>query len=801
MAAKQISLIKPSAKKLNLAVLVFAMVSGFMFLSVGRVSALSGADFNAGRIMDDSVFYNSNTMSASQIQNFLNAKVPVCDTNGEKMINSTQTRAQWAAANGKPLPPYICLKGYSQSIPTITNSGSDLCTGSISGGTKSAAQIINDVSKACGVNQQVLIVLLQKEQSLVTDDWPWPIQYRSATGYGCPDTAPCDAEFYGFFNQVYQAAKGYKRYQANPHNYNYRAGRDNTILWHPNHGCGTSNVFIQNQATAGLYIYTPYRPNQAALNNLYGMGDGCSSYGNRNFWRMFNDWFGSTLGSLIRTTSSATLYFTDENKKFLVPSMSLANQFGLGLNDVRYVSEAEINAIPLASTPFSNSIGQLVKSDSDSDEDGATLYLVSNGNRFPISSMTQFSQFGFNENDIKIMPLATIHRLIPAPNNLSNFIKGSSATIYKAENAKKRTIFELSKLDSANPSGNISRLSNFTIGQIPVGVPLSDGDFATISPNGSVRLYNGDNSVSYFRIASMDVYSCLGIPNIKKFKVSNTLIGGSLLSTMSCFVKNSSGNEFIMANSVRYALPAGLSVTTNNPPDTLINRLSEHTLKPVIKPGSGATLAIIENGMKRPIPNMAIFDSLGYKASDISVIPSSAFNTIATGPLLLSPSIVMSGQQNSLSVINGPDNSLIIASIGRYQAFNFGATSVWRFDQQTKDAYAGFDQLSFIVKTDESNLFIVDSGRRHRVELSLDVHTGINRSTTQIVDHRVLQYTSQKLMTRFIKSNNNSTVFYLDNGTKRPVSSWSKLVELGGENNITVFTQATIDHFPTGANI
>jgi len=50
---------------------------------------------------------------------------------------------------------------------------------------------------------------------------------------------------------------------------------------------------LQNQATAGLYNYTPYQPNQAALNNLYGSGDACSAYGNRNFWRIYIDWFGS----------------------------------------------------------------------------------------------------------------------------------------------------------------------------------------------------------------------------------------------------------------------------------------------------------------------------------------------------------------------------------------------------------------------------------------------------------------------------------------------------------------------------
>lgn len=67
------------------------------------------------------------------------------------------------------------------------------------------------------------------------------------------------------------------------------------IRWSPNGACGGDNVNIVNRATAALYSYTPYQPNQAALNNLYGTGDGCSAYGNRNFWRDFNNWFGSTL--------------------------------------------------------------------------------------------------------------------------------------------------------------------------------------------------------------------------------------------------------------------------------------------------------------------------------------------------------------------------------------------------------------------------------------------------------------------------------------------------------------------------
>jgi hypothetical protein len=291
--------------KLTLATLLSAVMMAATLSSLLPSSASaqsSGSSFNAGRIIDDAVFFNSNSMTVAQIQSFLNARVPECDTWGQKMYNSTQTRAQWAAANNRPAPPYTCLRNFTQTVPTVTNGGSNLCTGSISGGNKSGAQIIYDVSKACGINPQTLIVMLQKEMSLVSDDWPWPRQYEIAMGYGCPDSgenysANCSSDYYGFFNQVYQAAQAFRRYEANPTWYNYRAGRNNTIQFNPDPACGSSTVFIQNQATANLYIYTPYQPNAATLAAAPGQTVPCGAYGNLNFWRMFNNWFGNTYNS------------------------------------------------------------------------------------------------------------------------------------------------------------------------------------------------------------------------------------------------------------------------------------------------------------------------------------------------------------------------------------------------------------------------------------------------------------------------------------------------------------------------
>jgi len=226
--------------------------------------------FQPGYIISDAAFFNSSSMSEAQVQAFLEARVPNCQSG------------------------YTCLKDWYDTSRSVN---ADAMCGAYSGGYRErASRIIYRVAQACGINPQVILATLQKEQGLVTHTWPSDWRYTIAMGQGCPDTAACDTRYYGFFNQVYGAAWQFKRYANPPGTSNYfnwyAPGRTWSILYNPNRDCGSSPVFVQNQATANLYYYTPYQPNAAALRAGYGTGDGCSSYGNRNFFNYFNDWFG-----------------------------------------------------------------------------------------------------------------------------------------------------------------------------------------------------------------------------------------------------------------------------------------------------------------------------------------------------------------------------------------------------------------------------------------------------------------------------------------------------------------------------
>lgn len=242
-------------------------------------SAASLSNFKAGNIISDAVMGNYNAMSVADIQNFLSSKNK-CDNRDYNLYlqyKSAHPTINWHWENGH----FVCLAEERFGDGEVIGSG------------MTAAEIIYDAAQKSHINPQVLLVLLQKESSLITDKVPNDYDYRKATGYGCPDTAACDSKYYGFKNQIYRAAELF-RYVLDHNSVYYPAGRTVYVGYHPSSSCGGTQVYIENRATAALYQYTPYQPNSAALNAGYGTGNACSAYGNRNFYLYFSDWFGST---------------------------------------------------------------------------------------------------------------------------------------------------------------------------------------------------------------------------------------------------------------------------------------------------------------------------------------------------------------------------------------------------------------------------------------------------------------------------------------------------------------------------
>lgn len=306
---------RSAIKLFSLATLVALATSLTGTIPPNTAHAAPITDFVAGRIIDDGVFTDYGSMSPSNIQFFLNVKGSSC-VNGEAP----------------------CLKNFSE-------------------GGRSAAQIIYDAAQEFRINPQVIIVTLQKEVGLATVSQPGNWRYRTAMGYGCPDSTPgvCDSQYYGFTNQVRWASRMFRKIMDGvPQSewYTPYVLGNNFIRWSPNSNCGGNTVYIQNRATQALYNFTPYQPNQAALNAGYGSGDGCSAYGNRNFFLYFRDWFGSTTvhdpygWRLIKTAEDSRVYLTVGNTKRWIPTGEIFNDWNFAYKPVETVSQGELDGIP-----------------------------------------------------------------------------------------------------------------------------------------------------------------------------------------------------------------------------------------------------------------------------------------------------------------------------------------------------------------------------------------------------------------------------------------------------------------------
>jgi LysM repeat protein len=346
--------------------------------------AASAAWFNPGQIISDSAFYTSGTMSAADIQRFLNGKVAVCRADPTRPGCLKDFRLSTPAVAG--------VAGRCSSLPAKTNI--------------SAAELIYDISIACGISPKVLLVKLQKEQGLVTSTNPSPRAYEFALGMDCPDTPTgCSAASAGFFWQLYKGA-GQLVWYSNPAG-SFTWLRPGATISRPyqanNPGCGAQSFVLENRATAALYYYTPYVPNQTALGNLYGVGDVCSAYGNRNFFRDYTDWFGSTIGgSFLIKGDGADVFMIVDETKYRIPSPELlASLAPLG----------PVATVPKAHLDRFTTIGDM-SALGRSAVDGS-YFFIHNGSRRSFANCDEVASWGLNCSNALTMTGSQVSALVP----------------------------------------------------------------------------------------------------------------------------------------------------------------------------------------------------------------------------------------------------------------------------------------------------------------------------------------------------------------------------------------------------
>lgn len=800
------------SRKLNKNLYIYTLFSVICIITTLNTTPLHATDpiigFNPGRIIEDSVFTNTSSMSIPQIQMFLDNKVPVCDTYGTQTSEfGGGTRAQWAAAHGFSAP-FTCLKDYSENGIT-------------------AAQIIYDISLRYQINPQVLIVLLQKEQGLVTDTWPTSNQYRSATGYGCPDTAPCDSQYYGLTNQITWSGKMFRSVlNDSPTWYSPYILGNNYIKFHPDfwdsanqvwkNTCGGTTVFIQNRATQALYDYTPYQPNQASLDAGYGNGDGCSSYGNKNFYLYFRDWFGYNSGpAAFKTSDTQSIYMPIEGYKLAVPYTAAMQDYGISPESIQTVSQAYVDAIPTPpiSTNISASISHVIKSPYDNDEDGASVYLISRGKRYQVQTMQQLYNYGFNDSDISYLPLSYIYSM----NNgglLSNFATSPYGSVFKINNLTKQLIFEYNTYTSLNPSGQVTPLSYYLIDKITSGNPITDRPVLIKNKDSeTVSLYQNG---TYYAVPDYNIFSCLGFNDSSfvpayRLQQNNYIASFSTQSNLNCIVSDTQKN-YALNGSSKNIIPNDYAIEGSiMSPDisALVSKIPTQTtpLKQYVKSPDNAAVWYIESGKRKLIPSYISFVLLGLNSSNVDIINQNILNQIPTNGIKLATGQLVKDPSSAAIYVISNNTRVLYPSSDLFINYGNSWGDIITYPSADLDLYypaEGGAVNDYLVNTSLNKAYLVEQSGCY--ELSNSTLIGLGKDYATLSSNQ--SYSSEifksidkcTASTNFVKIQNQDLVYWLDAGKKHALYTYTSMLDKndGAEPKVMNVTPTLLSSIESG---
>jgi GH25 family lysozyme M1 (1,4-beta-N-acetylmuramidase) len=494
--------------------------------------------------------------------------------------------------------------------------------------------------------------------------------------------------------------------------------------------------------------------------------------------------------------NSATIYAVSGSTKYPIPDWD-TYQLYAGLSPLAQVSQYFLDQLSTGPT-----VGRFARN-----TDGS-IYMIDGGRRLHVPSCTMMYDFGGGSctNWLPLSPgqVATFSD----GGTLANATASPSGKLFQVSNMTKREFFDQTSLSAAGLPSTIVNVSDAVTAALPFAAapPLVRPDVIVVDRNSRQpyiytvgKLLAVNTSVNSENVwANSLSAAALDPQSIAKLIQGPTFAGLASNGASTARYVIGSVNKFPMADPTKW--PATSVVFSDN----LLSTMSTGPTisSPVfIKSSSSAVVYRWDKSLAREVPDISTLTQLGLGSIPyIYSISPTTIQSLPKGPVLLPLAKLAVGDSSPVVyLIDGADKMLQLEDFRITNSMGIGDFS--RVPQSALAPYSSTGTVQPVIRC------------------SLDTYLGYGGSlwklpattaTAQLPSRSLEASTCSALpavrgnldATVFVKALDSPVVYQMVDGTKRPIASWARLVELNngsGAPVIAEYSRSALDAVPTGS--
>lgn len=506
-----------------------------------------------------------------------------------------------------------------------------------------------------------------------------------------------------------------------------------------------------------------------------------------------SDGVGSTF---VKGPNSSTIYLVSRKTKYPVPDWATYELY-MNVSSLDHVSQQYLDSLATG-----NPVGRFARS-----PDGS-IYLIDSGRKFHVPNCTVMYDFG-GGSCTGWIPLADSQIAAYSDRGmLANATVSPSGKLFYVSAMTKREFFDVDSLSRAGHPSAIVSISD------PVTAPMP---YATAAPivRPDVIVVDRISRQPYIYTAGklLAVPTSINAENVWASSINAAALDPKSIakltqgSAFAGFASNEAGtaryvigssNKFLMADTTQW--PA----TTVMFSDALLNAIGTGptiSSPAYLKSSSSPVVYRRDKSPAREVPDISTLTQLGLgKIPVIYSLSATTIRSLPKGPALLPlAKLVVDDTSPVVYLIDGADKMLQLEDFRITNSLGIGGYS--RVPQSALAPYASTGTLQPVVRC-TSDTYLGYGGGIWKLPATTPTAQLPARSLEASTCTALPAARGSLDTTIFVKALDSPVVYLMVDGTKRPVASWTRLVELNngsGSPVIAEYSRSALGPVPTGS--